>query len=70
MSGWSWELICDDPGVHAEIEHDGRVRIALGSVDVDDMRVAVVDPADFEAMARSYLERRAEWRRRIDEVLS
>lgn len=70
MPSWSWNLDTDNDGLESWVEHDGRVTITIQSADVDDGRTVTVDPVDFEAMARSYLERMAEWRRRIDEVPS
>jgi len=69
VSSWSWDLTAaagagDGWDTSVDVEHDGRVYVTIVSDDVDDGRTAEIDPDDFEAMARSYLERMAEWRRR------
>jgi len=64
MAGWAWDLRPDEDWLDASITHDGRVAITIESTDIDDGRTVTVDPADFEAMCRSYLERAEAWRAR------
>ena len=65
MASWAWDLDIDEDWLDASITHDGRVAITIESKDVDDGRTVTVDPDDFEAMCRSYLDRMTAWRARV-----
>lgn len=63
MAGWTWDLVCKEGGCYADLEHDGRVHLTIGST-IGNARTAIVDSVDFEAMCRSFLDRAEAWRAR------